>query len=569
MTEIQLVIGIDFGTHASGFAYASADESTKPPRNQKISLYRDWPEAHRFPYFKTRTALLRSESGEIIAYGNRASIEYEDRRRQGETGALQLKEDFKLDLTSRDNAKREQAIKDAADYLAWLRRQALKALADAGEAVPENNIRWCITMPVVTVKGLEGYDSILRNEVAGVAGFPADDREKLMLVAEPEAAAVYWQVRGCVPGARFTVVDAGGGTVDITTLEVTDEATLDQIGFQAGGKLGSRALNTRFREVLLSHLRQEHEWQLTTSPNPDDWATIMTHWEVDKRTWDFATHEKYLVRIPRRRDGRPDRADTAGTGSIDTDLELAGDEILTKVFDPLVEEILAEFDKALADLPEGPAVEQVLLVGGFGGSPYLQRRLEEHIKARMSLTIMSSPEESAEAILRGTVYYALNPQFVHSRRIQYTYGCQFFGPCDRPHEHHLTEHRRVKRSRWRRQEESCSQLRIFAERGEVVEAGTPRDVAPFYPADFRDRGFAFQVFVSTKPDPYFIEECEFLGGVDFPVKTPWWQSTSQRPIDVKVTLGDAELTFYVSDRQRPGSSQEIKLHYFGGHHESL
>ena len=65
-------------------------------------------------------------------------------------------------------------------------------------------------MPVVTVKGLEGYDSILRNEVAGVAGFPADDREKLMLVAEPEAAAVYWQVRGCVPGARFTVVDAGG-----------------------------------------------------------------------------------------------------------------------------------------------------------------------------------------------------------------------------------------------------------------------------------------------------------------------------------------------------------------------
>ena len=87
-----------------------------------------------------------------------------------------------------------------------------------------------------------------------------------MLVAEPEAAAVYWQVRGCVPGARFTVVDAGGGTVDITTLEVTDEATLDQIGFQAGGKLGSRALNTRFREVLLSHLRQEHEWQLTQRP---------------------------------------------------------------------------------------------------------------------------------------------------------------------------------------------------------------------------------------------------------------------------------------------------------------
>ena len=568
MTEVQLVIGIDFGTHASGVAWASAGERTKLPRDYKIAVYRLWPGRNSFNYFKTRTALLRSDSGEIIAYGNEASLEYATRLRQGEADSLQFKENFKLDLTSRDTVTREQAIRDAVDYLKWLRCQALKALIDSGEAVPEDNIRWCITMPVVTVEGLEGYDSILRNEVARAAGFPADDREKLMLVAEPEAAAVYWQVQGLAPGARFTVVDAGGGTVDITTLEVTDDATLEQIGFQAGGKLGSRTLNARFIDMVLSQLVEKHGWQFTTSPNPDDWAMIGTNWEVDKRSWDFAAHKKYLVRIPRRKDSRPYRADTVGTGTIDTDLELPGDEILTKVFDPLIAGILAEFDKALADLPEGPAVEQVLLVGGFGGSPYLQHRLKQHIADRASLTILPDPM-SAEAILRGTVYYALNPQFVHARRMQYTYGCQFFGPCSRPHEKHVTEHRRVKRSRWSRAEENCVQLRTFATRGEVIKAGTVREVAPFYPPDFRDRQVTFQIFVSTEPDPYFIEKCKLLGGVDLPVKTPWWQSTSQRPIDVKVTLGEAELTFYASDKRRPESSQEIKLHYFGGHHEGL
>jgi hypothetical protein len=568
MTEIKLVVGIDFGTYASGVAWAKTGGRTKLPRDYDITVYQLWPRAHLFSYFKTRTVLLRSDSGEIIAYGNEASIEYVTRLRKGEADSLQLKENFKLDLTSRDTAKREQAIRDAVDYLGWLRRQALKALMDSGDDVPEEHIGWCITMPVVTVEGLEGYDSVLRNEVAGPAGFPADDRKKLMLVAEPEAAAVYWQVQGQQLGERFTVVDAGGGTVDISTLEVTDDDTLDQIGFQAGGRLGSSFLDSRFKEMLWSRLAKEHDWHRTTSPNPDDWATIMTNWEVDKRTWDFASGQTYRVRIPRRKDSRSYGTDADGAGSKDTDLEIPGDEILAKVFDPLIAEILAEFDKAQADLPEGSAVEQVLLVGGFGGSRYLQRRLEQHIADKARLTRLPDPR-SAEAILRGTVYYGLNPQFVHARRMQYTYGCQFFGIRGQPHEKQVAEQRRVKRSRWSRPEDTGVQLRTFATRGEVIKAGTVREVAPFYPVDFRDRHVAFKIFATTEPGPYSIEKCKPLGGCDLPVKTPWWQSTSRRPIDVTVILGEAEMVFHVSDRRRPESSKEIKLHYFGGHHEGL
>jgi hypothetical protein len=213
VTDFQLVIAIDFGTHASGFAWAEASERTKPLENQLVVPFRDWPDEQSFKYFKTRTALLRSTSGEIIAYGNKASLEYGRRRRQGEERSVCLKENFKLDLASGDSAVREEAIRDAVEYLSWLRETALDVTARYARRVPEDSIRWCITMPVVVVEGLAGYDSILRNSVAGPAGFPEDDREKLILVPEPEAAALYWQVEGTAVGGRFTVVDAGGGTV--------------------------------------------------------------------------------------------------------------------------------------------------------------------------------------------------------------------------------------------------------------------------------------------------------------------------------------------------------------------
>jgi hypothetical protein len=113
MSGPLLVIAIDFGAHASGFAYTSAAEHKKPASERAMSLYRDWPGGQVFKYFKTRTALLRSASGEIIAWGNEAWIEYAVKRRRGMAESLQFRENFKLDLTSEDSATRKVAVEDA------------------------------------------------------------------------------------------------------------------------------------------------------------------------------------------------------------------------------------------------------------------------------------------------------------------------------------------------------------------------------------------------------------------------------------------------------------------------
>ena len=83
-------------------------------------------------------------------------------------------------------------------------------------------------------------------------------------------------------GRRFVVCDAGGGTVDLITYEVTKVDTLElkEVTEGTGGKCGSSMLNKRFRRYLkqthgekywtderLVHALNEFE---TVRPKPQD-----------------------------------------------------------------------------------------------------------------------------------------------------------------------------------------------------------------------------------------------------------------------------------------------------------
>ena len=58
------------------------------------------------------------------------------------------------------------------------------------------------------------------------------------------------------PGARFMVVDCGGGTVDITAYQNDQDGKMIEIGRSLGDRLGSDFLNRRVEnEYLLERLR--------------------------------------------------------------------------------------------------------------------------------------------------------------------------------------------------------------------------------------------------------------------------------------------------------------------------
>ena len=87
-----------------------------------------------------------------------------------------------------------------------------------------SEIRWVLTVPAIWKDG----DKMLMRKAAikaGLVGKGRDEWERLYLVLEPDAAAIYCQEKlknqefMKTPGTRFMIVDCGGGTVDITVHE--------------------------------------------------------------------------------------------------------------------------------------------------------------------------------------------------------------------------------------------------------------------------------------------------------------------------------------------------------------
>jgi hypothetical protein len=552
----DLVVAIDFGTYGTGFAYAQAAEAAKSPPERDMFVFRDWEHSDRFRYFKTRTALLRAKTGEVVGWGNDAVYRAEIDQDQGT-----LTEYFKPDLTSASAEAREQAVADSVDFLSGLRTRILAHLARRHIRVPEDRIRWCLSMPVQD-GGLEGYDSVLRTEIAPAAGFPAD-RDRLVTALEPEAAALCLHaasddddfMRG---GNVFTVVDAGGGTVDISTFQVRDDSSLNQVGLVAGGRLGSKNLNNNFLGLVLERLRKLRGWQRDASPEPGDWQIIRSSWESYKRQWNSLSASLYSIRVPRRADRESDPP--GPLSGDDGELSFSVADIAGEVFGPLVSGIISRVDVALSEVSEGLKSQRILLVGGFGGSPYLQQELRDHVGHRVPVICFPDPD-SAEAVLRGTVHYGLNPRSVHERRIQYTYGLEIAGPCERPQLPHPARHRTVQAAQFSQPEEVCDHLRLFARRGEVIRGRTERSLGRLRPSSYRQGEVVFKLFTSQDDDPYFITQASPLGSLKIPLRMSDWRASSTPAFDVSVVLGEADLVFYACDAKNPKKKYELPLHF--------
>jgi molecular chaperone DnaK (HSP70) len=86
-----------------------------------------------------------------------------------------------------------------------------------GNIYREDQVRYCLTVPAMWTDKAKN----LMRRAATKAGIiqPDDHRDRLMLVSEPEAAALYCE-KHCGtyklgPGDRFLICDDGGGTVDL------------------------------------------------------------------------------------------------------------------------------------------------------------------------------------------------------------------------------------------------------------------------------------------------------------------------------------------------------------------
>ncbi len=99
-----------------------------------------------------------------------------------------------------------------------------------------------------------------------------------------------------------------------------------------------------------------------------------------------------------------------------------------EIFDPTVDEIVRVTNAHLQRAAEAPGglpfgADKVLIVGGFGSSPYLQGRIKREVRAPAAAPgeILTLKMPYA-AVVQGAVLYGADPEVIHARRARYTYG---------------------------------------------------------------------------------------------------------------------------------------------------
>ncbi|XP_071132814.1 heat shock 70 kDa protein 12A-like [Mytilus edulis] len=263
------------------------------------------------------------------------------------------------------------------------------------------------------------------------------------MVYEPEAASIYARLlpvdklvgeNGTVilkafdPGRKFIVVDAGGGTVDISAQQVLENGELKIIHRECGGPWGGECINKQFVNMLKELFGKEVMNQFKSN-NGDDFLQLLRDFEVKKKMFKVEDEESLTIRmalslIELFLDIEHLDVPTAIARSrFNENLRLKRDKLY--IAGSLVETFFTEtiqmiIDEVLSILKHERCsdVSAIMLAGGFSEADILQNAIKKQFQ---SLEVFI-PTDGALAVLKGAVIYGHNPSIVSMRVCYHTYG---------------------------------------------------------------------------------------------------------------------------------------------------
>ena len=432
MLTQKVVAAVDFGTHGSGYAWSVISAQNRDAQRRLIKVRTQWP-SQPVSSAKNLTALLVDPMGQVAAWG------YEAKRiATTSVNASRYIDSFKMRLINADvgisagDGSELSVSKLVELYLEKIYQLAIDDIGKSGYR--EDEIRWCLTVPAIW----DDYQKQVMWKSAVAAGFP-DDEKRLLFAIEPEAAAHYARVAGVrtlgatggrrpnlsSSGSRFIVADCGGGTIDITAYRSDSGGKLSEIGRDFGGAFGSEYLNKAFIEVVAEKLGGFSPLAQIASTKSTAFMDFLANWERAKLTVQLAPRDNVYISIPTALDrllSDEVRSQlSAEQEGIDDHLILTPAD-LTRIFESVIPNVLRLIDQQIAEIQKisrRSTGELVILVGGFGASPYLQQSIVKHLEGRAEVLL---PPEPAIAVLYGAAHFAYDPQ-TRSRRSKYTYGC--------------------------------------------------------------------------------------------------------------------------------------------------
>ncbi|MCJ0869166.1 Hsp70 family protein [Streptomyces sp. AP-93] len=580
MDEPRVVAAIDFGTHGTGFAWCVVEEGNADPRTRQVNYCNQW-DAQPVACAKNLSALLLDHQGDVLSWGFEARRNWITGRATAQHEGATYHAGFKMRLVPAGSGPKGDEGEGTAEeeddsvalrakevrripnggfagdsvtpglvtaYLRKIYRRALAQITASG--YDEDDIRWCLTVPAIW----SDYQKMVMRDAAKNAGMPTEDG-RLLLALEPEAAAHHARVCGVqvaspdgetptdlmTPGARFMVVDCGGGTVDITAYENDPSGRMIEIGRATGGKLGSDYLNRTFEEQLLvSRFGKSEILEDLRRHIPDALMDLTDAWERAKLHIRVDQSEPVYLNIPAaidRRLGVTMRKRLARLQNGTSDAIVITPDEAKGLFGNVVPDILDLVEEQLAEMAKSRTVKSrrdaVLLVGGFSTSPYLQQAVRDHMGDRADVLV---PPDPNIAVLFGAVHFCYEPH-TRARRSRFTYGCdvcsEFREGVD-PEENKLTTSEGTVLCRDR--------FSVFVRAGETVN--TEAEVTHVYfPIEGDQKSVDFDLYATADSDPIYVTDsnCDKIGYFEVDLSRVMRFALSDRGVQLHMRFGETEV----------------------------
>jgi len=378
---MSIVLGIDLGTTNSAIAYVVGG---KPVIIENAEGDRTTPSV--FFYNAKDGSVTIGEIAKRNSILNPEDTLYEVKRFIGRSfNDVEVQSDLSLvpykvvDL----DGKIRVAIKDGKQYspeeisAAILRKLKNDAEAKLGQTITE---------AVITVPAY--FDDAQRQatkDAGEIAGLKV-----LRIINEPTAAALAY---GFDKGReeKVLVYDLGGGTFDVTVLDISNE-TIEVLATNGDTHLGGKDFDRAIIDYIIAEFKKETGVDLMN----DKAAKQRIKEAAEKAKHDLSIQNEHQINLPfitMGSDNQPQHLLTSITRAKLEDLVKG-----------LVERTMEPVKKALADSGlDKQQINEIIMVGGMSRMPLVQQTIEEFFGKKPNLTVNPDEVVAMGAAIQGAV----------------------------------------------------------------------------------------------------------------------------------------------------------------------
>lgn len=247
---------------------------------------------------------------------------------------------------------------DGKDYLPEdISAIILKSLKEAVEiALGEEVTEAVITVPA----NFNDLERSATKRAGEKAGFIVE-----RIINEPTAAAMAYGIDNMEDDSKILVYDLGGGTFDVTVLELF-EGILDVKASRGNNKLGGKDFDNKIVEFIVSKIKEEYSVDVTKDERVMARVNAVAE-EVKKDLTNMSTAEINLMYLISDSEGNP----------INVEIEINRNEFEEMIFDLVMSTKNTIMEALEASKYTINDIEKVLVVGGSTRVPLVKKMIND------------------------------------------------------------------------------------------------------------------------------------------------------------------------------------------------